>query len=82
MMSEVITIPMRLVRATSLDQLRNEHGQARMNMPYWVELGDEGTHETRAPEFLFQFVGRHTDPEALKVQINHGLVWVQEKYGL
>jgi hypothetical protein len=79
---ETITITERLIRATTLDQLRNADGKARMNMPYWIELpGDKGTSETLAPALIFQFVGKHTDPEALQLQINHGYVWIQEKYG-
>jgi hypothetical protein len=43
-----------------------------------VELAD-GTQPHGG--LIFQFVGKHTDKEVLQLQINHGLVWVQEKYG-
>lgn len=72
-----ITIEMKLVKATSLEQFKTEQGTARMMMPYWVDLGAGGTEPGG---YLFKFVNIKTDRDELEAQISYGIVWIQEKY--
>ena len=66
-----IQIKQTLVQAESINQFRGTSGRRRANMPYWVR--------TKDGNYVFDFIGPHTDPILLNDQIKKGIVYLREK---
>ena len=67
MMEDVVALC--AYRATSIEQFRTARGTRRMYQPYWLKKG-QGVH----------LITPDMDVDKFQLQIEHGEVFIQEKY--
>lgn len=75
-----VVVEMKLKCATSLLEFVTSQKNRRMKQPYWLANITEDDDGSYTRTFDFCYINEDTDVKELKLQIEHGIVYIQPLY--